>query len=329
MTRTKIAEIISSLGVGDSVRVVWSKNGNKSVEAGKVWNPGNSQFFGLGPDLLDPADTELISIEIVTKAPVTSSQPALGSVAVFVDSGAKNIYAFKRMKKGWYGAGTGGPTTWSQIIKKYKSPTQIFTVGTPPAKPTSVTATAGVRKMTVASTLGSTGSSSIRDVEYQLTFEFQSGYGQESTKWISTGQTTGNFEILNLEPGVAFSVRVRAVNDSGPGEISDKATATPYSTPGAPVAVSATPGVTSAVIVWDPPESDGGSAITGYKIEKILASNNDGWVTVIENTESTATTYTATGLASGVLTGFRVYAINAAGIGLPSQGSTGVTPSAS
>lgn len=327
-TRAKIADIIASLGVGDTVRVVWSKNKNQSVETGKVWNPGNSEFFGLGPDLLNPEDPELISIEVLTKAPVVSSQPPMGSVAIFITTGGKSIFAFKRMKKGWYGAGSGGPMTWTQVTKKYKTPAQVFRVGNPPSAPTITSLTPGVRRIDVVSTLGGAGSSAIKDVEYLLTFEMEKDFGQESSGWKPTGQTTGSFPILNLEPGVNFTVQVRAVNDSGPGAPSGKSTAKPYTIPGAPVALVATAGNASASLVWDPPESDGGSPITGYKIEKILATNNDGWITVTENTGSTDTTYTVTGLTNGVLIGFRVFAINAAGVGAPSPSSSGVTPSA-
>ena len=231
MTREQIAAFIAGLNVGDVIEVTWDRSGNRSIEQGKVWQPPSpNTYLGLGPDLLDPNDLELVDIGIFTKAPIEVSQPPLGSVAVFVSTGVPNlpdgIYAFKRMKRGWYLAGGGGPLPWS-IVTRGRVPTQVFQPGARPAAPTINTLTPGDKRITVASTLGDQGGSPIRDVQYLLVFEFEDGLGQETTGWISTGQTTGNFTILNLTNGIDFTVRVRAVNGSGPGPQSGPQTATP------------------------------------------------------------------------------------------------------
>lgn len=70
-------------------------------------------------------------------------------------------------------------------------------------------------------------------------------------------------------------------------------------------------------VAWDKPESDGGSPITGYYIER-KERNSLLWVkandTVVRSTE-----YPCAGLIEGLEYTFRVSAINRAGQGKPSK----------
>ena len=67
-------------------------------------------------------------------------------------------------------------------------------------------------------------------------------------------------------------------------------------------------------LTWDAPDSNGGSAITGYKIE---VSNNGrtNWTTRVANTGSSNRTHSHTGLSAGDIRHYRVSAINASGTG--------------
>src|SRR5207245_10398234 len=69
---------------------------------------------------------------------------------------------------------------------------------------------------------------------------------------------------------------------------------------------------------------NGGSVITGYKIER----STDGgttWITIVSTSGSTATTYSDTGLAHTTTYTYRVAAINSVGTGSPSATASATT----
>ena len=76
---------------------------------------------------------------------------------------------------------------------------------------------------------------------------------------------------------------------------------------------------TKITITWTPPESDGGSPITGYFVER-KEKTSSRWVRVTKET-ITETTFTSTGLTEGTEYQFRVYAENLAGPGPASEPS--------
>lgn len=69
-------------------------------------------------------------------------------------------------------------------------------------------------------------------------------------------------------------------------------------------------------IAWHEPDEDGGSAVTGYIIER-KEVRSDRWVRANKN-PVTMTRYRSTGLIEGLEYEHRVIAINARGIGKPS-----------
>src|SRR3989442_1692539 len=76
---------------------------------------------------------------------------------------------------------------------------------------------------------------------------------------------------------------------------------------------------------WTAPSDNGGSPITGYKIERSTDSGST-WTVVVANTGGTTTTYSNTGLAHATTYTYRVSAINSAGTGSPSTAVPGTTP---
>ena len=121
------------------------------------------------------------------------------------------------------------------------------------------------------------------------------------------------------------AVKVTASDGNG-GSVSDAFDITVSAiVPGAPSALSATAiGSTQIDLSWSAPASTGGSAITGYKIE-VSPNGTSSWTNLVANTNSTATTYAHTGLASGDTRHYRVSAINANGAGDPSNVDSATT----
>ena len=124
-------------------------------------------------------------------------------------------------------------------------------------------------------------------------------------------------------------MQARAVNDAGDGTWSATVVgATSAIVPGAPTSLTATAnGPTRIDLSWTAPSNDGGSAITGYRIE--VSTDASNWSNLVADTGSAATTYSHTGLTAGSTRYYRVSAINSAGTG-PASGvanaATGVAP---
>ena len=87
--------------------------------------------------------------------------------------------------------------------------------------------------------------------------------------------------------------------------------------PGTPSGLGATIGNVQVVLAWTAPASDGGSPITGYKVER-SADAGVSWTVLTASTGSATASYTATGLTNGAAYSFRISAVNAVGTGTAS-----------
>ena len=124
-----------------------------------------------------------------------------------------------------------------------------------------------------------------------------------------------NAVVTGLTTGKTFYFTVTAVNGVGISPASNEAWAIPGGTaPGAPTAVTVSPGNASATVSWTPPLNQGGSPITGYKITAAdsTQSGNGGqtcsWTTG-------PLSCVVTGLTNGDTYTFTVTATNAVGNG--------------
>ncbi len=96
--------------------------------------------------------------------------------------------------------------------------------------------------------------------------------------------------------------------------------------PGAPTSLTATAsGTTTINLSWTAPADNGGSAITGYKIEVSL-NGTSNWTELVANTNSTI--YTHSGLAAGDTRHYRVSAINSVGTSTTSNVANATTNTA-
>lgn len=143
-----------------------------------------------------------------------------------------------------------------------------------------------------------------------------------------TQTVTGNVQsviVTGLENGTAYSFDVAAVNSIGTGAVSKRsATVTPLAVPDAPTVGTATAGDALATVRWTAPASNGGLAITAYRVR---ALTSDGTVEVLtKDVAGGATSVVLTGLENGTAYTFDVAAVNALGTGARSAASVAVTP---
>ncbi|XP_038047566.1 titin-like, partial [Patiria miniata] len=142
-----------------------------------------------------------------------------------------------------------------------------------------------------------------------------------STRWTKAHResvTETTLTVKDLIEGKEYEFRVAAVNKAGTGPFSapskPRITKPPYDAPGAPEKPEVTAvDKTQITISWSPPESDGGSPITGYIIEKKDTSSTR-W-TKAHRDSVTETTLTVKDLIEGKEYEFRVAAVNKAGTG--------------
>ena len=137
-----------------------------------------------------------------------------------------------------------------------------------------------------------------------------------STLERNTRSTATRYRHTGLAGGTTHHYRVSAINAIGAGDFSDEDSATTDpGVPNAPGGLSARARGTSAIaLTWTAPVSDGGSPVTGYRIE-VSPTGVAGWTPVVASTNSRATAYTHSGLAPGTTRHYRVAAINRAGRG--------------
>ena len=94
--------------------------------------------------------------------------------------------------------------------------------------------------------------------------------------------------------------------------------------PRPPTALTATAlGETIVDLAWTKPGNNGGSAITGYKIE--VSTDGSTWTDLEDDTESTGTRYRHSGLSNGNTRHYRVSAINANGTSPASVSASATT----
>jgi len=138
---------------------------------------------------------------------------------------------------------------------------------------------------------------------------------------ISTATST---TVTGLVNDSLYYFRVSALTVNGQG-LSSITTSTPSAVaPSQVTGLSATAASSTQIdLSWSAP-SNGGSAITGYKIER-ESPVSGGWSTIVATTGTTATTYSNTSLVTNTQYNYRVSAINLIGTGTASAASNATT----
>ena len=152
-----------------------------------------------------------------------------------------------------------------------------------------------------------------------------------SSKWMDVVANTDSkirmYAHENLEPDTTLHYRVSAINSVGTGSASSTSSATTdaRTAPDAPASlIAVASGRTIINLVWTPPSDNGGSIITGYRIE---ASGNGTsfWMDLKSNTGSNSTTYAHENLPPGTIQFYRVSAINSIDTGVSSNIASATT----
>ncbi len=270
---------------GAPTAVVAARNGTKSV---------NVSFTA------PSANGAAITGYTVTSRP--GGITATGNASPVTVSELVNGTAYSFSVTATNGIGTGPSSAWSPSLIP----------ATVPDEPSSVTATPGVLQATIAFK-APVSNGGMLVTSYTLTFVTPAS-SVTITKASSPIVVTG---LSNIE----YTFNLRANNAIGAGA-SSSITVTPAACrPSAPTGVSAStiadPAGGKASVSFVPPESDGGTAITGYTV-----TSRPGGMTATGATSP----ITVTGLTNGTAYTFKVTATNDVGTGPASARSNRVTP---
>jgi hypothetical protein len=266
------------------------------------------------------------AIRLYVNGQLVGTRPTSGAVAV--SSGLLRIGG-----NGVWGEYFSGRLDEIRIWDHARTPAQIqldmktpigAVVATAPGPPTNASAVAGDGQAIVSfSAPESDGGAAITSYSV-ITFLGGNPHGS------AVSGTASPLTVTGLSNGSTYTFTVSANNSVGSGPPSaPTAPVTPLAaptTPGAPTGVSGTGGNALATVSWTAPASNGGSAITGYRVQVATASGGPFSNAAGCPTTSTTPSCVATGLSNGTGYFFRVAAINVVGTGPFSVVSAAVTP---
>jgi len=178
-------------------------------------------------------------------------------------------------------------------------------MGVVPSAPRNLTAMAG--NATISLTWLAPGSPGLTITSYRV-------YRGTTTDDLAVIATLGDvltYTDNDVVNGITYHYKVSAVNTVGEGYLSELATAKPSGTPGAPINLGAIMDAGEVLLEWDPPASDGGSAILNYSIYRGDAEDT---FSLIETVGNVTEYYDASAIAGQVYF-YRVAALNGAGEG--------------
>ena len=212
----------------------------------------------------------------------------------------------------------------------------VIVAARPNSEPTGLPAIAGtpqVGQTLTADTSAIDDADGLTNVSYEYRWTASKTVVDENTGTsfpviaLLSGDTGSTYTLAPADAGYTFQIRVTFTDDEGNNEslISQATEAVAATVPTAPQSLTVTPGsqIQELDASWQAPSSNGGSTVTGYKVQWKEAA--DSWDTAADVSEATetGTTHTISGLTGGVEYAVRVMATNDAGDGPASTEAKG------
>jgi fibronectin type 3 domain-containing protein len=181
---------------------------------------------------------------------------------------------------------------------------------TVPAAPQLTSATGGSGRVSVAwSAPASNGGATITG------YKVYRGTSSGSETLLAGVGSVGAYTDTTAVNGQTYYYEVSAVNSVGESARSNERSATPATVPGAPSLIAAKAGNGGVALSWSAPGSNGGAAITAYKVYRGPTSGGEILIATVGN----VTAYTDTSAANGKTSYYQVSGVNAVGEGLRSN----------
>jgi hypothetical protein len=246
-----------------------------------------------------------------TFAPVLGSQTVTNGTTASISNLSNSAVYYARVAA----SNTAGIGPWTTATK--------FSTATKPAAPAGLKVVPGVNSATVtwaAPTL--TGGAPITGYVIQ--------YSKDLT--LLTDVTTVNvdasplsYTATGLLAGTQYAFKIAAVNEIGTSVYSTIAKGPTATTAAAPTGSKAVQGNGQVALSWTAPTINGGSAITGYRIQYATDALFTTGVQALDVSDPAAKTYTVTGLAPGTKYFFRLATLNGVGAGVYAVAVFGTT----
>ena len=174
------------------------------------------------------------------------------------------------------------------------------------------------------------GGSDLTEFKVQWKESSVSGWDSPSEETVTavSGTTTYEKTISSLANGTKYTVRVLAVNGNratdNTSDTSNTASGTPSTMPRAPNSVTITnKGDRTLTVTWEPPDNDGGSAITKYKVQW-KGDGETQWTTPANEKLASDRSHEIIGLTNGTNYTVQVFARNEHGLSTEYGEVTGI-----